>query len=520
MKEVTLVLTPGEASNDEIIRAKASARSGIPESEIKSLRYLHRSVDARRGRISVYLKVEVRTEELPSSLITPRFSWKDVSRSDEVIIIGSGPAGMFAALTLIGEGIRPVILERGKKISERKVDIARISSEHIIDNDSNYCFGEGGAGTFSDGKLYTRSKKRGDNLRVLELLVFHGANPDILFEAHPHIGTDKLPGVIRNIRKTITDAGGLVLFDHRVEDIIIHQENVAGVKCRDGSIFSSPNVILATGHSARDIYHLIHGKGIALEVKSFAMGVRVEHPQEMIDRIQYHGAGRGPFLPAATYSLTSRIEGRGVYSFCMCPGGFIVPAATSNEEIVVNGMSPSGHNSPYANSGIVVEIRPEDIPAEYLRRGSLAGLFYQADIERLAWLNSERSQVAPAQRLSDFIAGRQSDNLPAVSYFPGVVSSPIHDWLPSSIAEKLKGAFIQFERKMKGYITGEAAITAVESRTSSPVRIKRNSETLEHEKISGLYPAGEGSGYAGGILSSSIDGIRVAKAIARKLAAS
>ncbi|HUS87667.1 MAG TPA: NAD(P)/FAD-dependent oxidoreductase [Bacteroidales bacterium] len=520
MKEVTLVLTPGEASNDKIIRGKASARSGIPEEEIKGLRYLHRSVDARRGRISVSLKVEVWTEEVPSSLTAPRFKWKDVGRSREVIIIGSGPAGLFAALTLIEEGIRPVILERGKEISKRKVDIARIGREHIIDNDSNYCFGEGGAGTFSDGKLYTRSKRRGDNLRVLELLVCHGANPDILFEAHPHIGTDKLPGVIMNIRNTITEAGGLVLFDHRVEDIIIKNGNVAGVQCRGGSTFISSNVILATGHSARDIYHLIRRKDIALEAKSFAMGVRVEHPQEMIDRIQYHGSGRDPFLPAAIYSLTSQIEGRGVYSFCMCPGGFIVPAATSDEEIVVNGMSPSGRNSPYANSGIVVEVRPEDIPAEYYRTGSLAGLMYQADIERLAWLNSERSQVAPAQRLNDFIFGRQSVNLPAVSYFPGVVSSPIHKWLPPSIAQKLKGGFLQFERRMKGFVTSEAVITAVESRTSSPVRIKRNKETLEHVEVLGLYPAGEGSGYAGGILSSSIDGIRVAKAIALKLASS
>jgi uncharacterized FAD-dependent dehydrogenase len=509
---VRLNISPETAADQSLVRKLAGSVAGIPPSGISQLRIIRRSVDARKRNIIVNLEIEVfASDDQPAPAIKP-YVPQDVTARREVIVVGAGPAGLFAALSLIELGIRPVILERGKDVSSRKKDIALISREHRVDPDSNYCFGEGGAGTFSDGKLYTRSKKRGDNRRVLELLCIHGANENILYEAHPHLGTDKLPGIITGIRKTITEAGGVFLFGKRVSDIIVEGNKVKGVVTSGNERFLSPFVILATGHSSRDIYSLCIDRGIKLEPKSFAMGVRVEHPQALIDRIQYHGKDRGKFLPAATYNLVKQVDGRGVYSFCMCPGGFIVPAATSPEEVVVNGMSPSTRNSPYANSGIVVEIRPEDLK-DYSRFDVLAGLEFQKDFEKLNWEQAGRTQSAPAQRLTDFLNEKTSATLPAVSYFPGVISSPLHEWIPSSIGNRLKAGFGFFGSVMRGFLTEEAVITGVESRTSSPVRIPRDPVTLEHTVVSGLYPCGEGSGYAGGIVSSAVDGMNSAEAI-------
>jgi uncharacterized FAD-dependent dehydrogenase len=440
----------------------------------------------------------------------------NVSNAREVIIAGAGPAGLFAALRLIELGIRPVIFERGRDVSARKKDIARISREHVVDPDSNYCFGEGGAGTYSDGKLYTRSKKRGDNSRVLELLCLHGANENILYEAHPHLGTDKLPRIISGIRKTITDAGGIFLLEKKITDILVESNHVKGIITAGNERFNASDIILATGHSARDIFEICRSKGIMLEQKPFAMGVRAEHPQELIDMIQYHGNKRGKYLPAASYNIVRQVDGRGVYSFCMCPGGFIVPSATSQEEVVVNGMSPSERNSPFANSGIVVEIRPEDL-VKYKEYGDLAGLEFQKEIERLAWINGGMTQRAPAQRLADFVSGKASGSLPKVSYFPGVTSSALHEWLPVSIGTRLREGLRLFGSSMRGYLTNEAVILGVESRTSSPVRIPRDPDSMEHIQVSGLYPCGEGSGYSGGIVSSAVDGMKAAGAVAAKI---
>ncbi len=513
-KLIRLNVSPETAADEILIRRLSGSLSGIPPSGITSLRIIRRSIDARKKNIIINLEIEVFSDQdNPVPVIAP-FNPCNVAGSPEVIIVGAGPAGLFAALRLIELGIRPVIIERGKDVSSRKKDIARISREHIINPDSNYCFGEGGAGTFSDGKLYTRSRKRGDNKRVLELLCLHGANENILYEAHPHLGTDKLPGIISAIRKSITGAGGLFLLEKRVTDLILDGNKIKGIASGIEKYYS-PYVILATGHSARDIYEICNARKIKLERKSFAMGVRVEHPQDIIDRIQYHGQPRGKNLPAASYNLVKQVDGRGVYSFCMCPGGFIVPSATSPEEIVVNGMSPSQRNSPYANSGIVVEIRPEDIG----RSGGaeeFAGLDFQKEFERLAWEEAGRTQSAPAQRLMDFINGLNSGTLPEVSYFPGVTSSSMHEWIPGFIGKRLKEGFRLFGSIMKGYLTNEAVILGVESRTSSPVRIPRDPVTLEHTGISGLYPGGEGSGYSGGIVSSAVDGMKIAEAIAAK----
>jgi uncharacterized FAD-dependent dehydrogenase len=512
---VHLTLKPEEAADEKLIHKLAAAAINVDPSDICTLRVIKRSVDARHKNIRINLSVEVFTgHDLPSPGIKP-FLYRNVSGNEEVLIVGAGPAGLFAALRLIELGLKPVIFERGKDVSARKVDIARISREHIVNPDSNYCFGEGGAGTYSDGKLYTRSKKRGDNRRVLELLILHGANENILYEAHPHLGTDRLPGIIRKIRKSIIDAGGCLLLEKKVTDLVIEGNKIKGVIASGNEKFISDYVMLATGHSARDMVDICRRRGVRMECKPFAMGVRVEHSQDLIDRMQYHGHPRGDFLPVASYNFTKQVEGRGVYSFCMCPGGFIVPSATSQEEVVVNGMSPSQRNSPWANSGIVVEIRPEDLH-EYCNFGELAGIEFQKELEKEAWLRGGHSQKAPAQRLADFVSGKMSVSLPRVSYFPGVTSSPLHEWLPRSISLRLKEGFRLAGSTMKGYLTNEAVILGVESRTSSPVRIPRDPETMEHISISGLYPCGEGSGYSGGIVSSAVDGMRVADAIALK----
>jgi uncharacterized protein len=515
-KLVQINLNPAAAADEDVIRKISASLAGINQTEISAIRVIKQSVDARKKNIRVNLTVEVFSGEdslIPE--ISP-FIPVDVSLKREVIIVGAGPAGLFAALRLIELGIRPVIIERGRDVSSRKKDIARISRDQIVDPDSNYCFGEGGAGTYSDGKLYTRSKKRGENIRVLELLCLHGANTNIMYEAHPHIGTDKLPGIISNIRKSILDAGGQVILEKKVTDLLFKGEAVTGVITSDNEIFRSQYVILATGHSARDIYDICRNRGVELEMKPFAMGVRVEHPQELIDKIQYHGNSRGEFLPAASYNLAKQVDGRGVYSFCMCPGGFIVPSATSLEEVVVNGMSPSGRNSPYANSGIVVEIKPEDL-VKYSSTGEMAGLEFQKDLEREAWKNGGHTQRAPAQRLADFVAGETSGTIPKVSYFPGVTSSPLHSWLPKAIGRRLRDGFRLFGHLMNGYLTNEAVVLGVESRTSSPLRIPRDPEKLHHIRISGLYPCGEGSGYSGGIVSSAVDGINAAEAVSRNI---
>ena len=515
-KQVQINLNPAAAADETIIRKIASSLAGIDQSAVTSLRVIKRSVDARKKNIRVNLTIEVFSgEDSAKPLITP-FVPCDVLLKQEVIIVGAGPAGLFAALRLIELGLCPVIIERGRDVSSRKKDIARISRDQIVDPESNYCFGEGGAGTYSDGKLYTRSKKKGDNTRVLELLCLHGANENIMYEAHPHLGTDKLPGIIAEIRKSILDAGGQFMLQKKVTDFLIEGDTIKGVITSDNEKFISPYIILATGHSARDIYDICKNRGVELEMKPFAMGVRVEHPQELIDMIQYHGNSRGEFLPASSYNLAKQVDGRGVYSFCMCPGGFIVPSATAQEEVVVNGMSPSERNSPYANSGIVVEIKPEDL-VKYSSFGEMAGLEFQKELEREAWKNGGHTQRAPAQRLSDFVAGDNSGSLPKVSYFPGVTTSPLHSWIPKTIGRRLRDGFRLFGQVMNGYLTNDAVVLGVESRTSSPVRIPRDPDKFHHIRITGLYPCGEGSGYAGGIVSSAVDGMRAAEAIAMKI---
>jgi uncharacterized protein len=516
VKLVRLNLSPSAAADEVAVRKISISLAGPDQSQISSVRVIKRSVDARKKNIRVNLTVELLSGEDSATPSISPFIPVDVSLKREVIIVGAGPAGLFAALRLIELGLRPVIIERGRDVSSRKKDIARISREQIVDPDSNYCFGEGGAGTYSDGKLYTRSKKRGDNTRVLELLCLHGANENILYEAHPHLGTDKLPGIISRIRKTIVDAGGHFMLERKVTDFIIEGDSIKGVVTSDNEKFHSDYVILATGHSAREIYSICQNHRVELEMKPFAMGIRVEHPQELIDRIQYHGSSRGEFLPAASYNLIKQVDGRGVYSFCMCPGGFIVPSATAQEEVVVNGMSPSGRNSPYANSGIVVEIKPEDL-VKYSGFGKMAGLEFQKDIEREAWKNGGHTQRAPAQRLADFVSGETSGSLPKVSYSPGVTSSPLHNWLPKVIGRRLRDGLRLFGHTMNGYLTNEAVVLGVESRTSSTLRIPRDPENLHHIRICGLYPCGEGSGYAGGIVSSAVDGMRVAEAIAKRV---
>lgn len=500
-----------EESQEGILKKKAAQHLGIPESDI-TLKVLRKSIDARKATIYFNYKLAVYNKEKPPDTVIHAFDYKDVSKAKSVHIIGFGPAGMWAALRCLELGYKPIVLERGRNVQDRRRDLKAINQDHIIGEDSNYCFGEGGAGTYSDGKLYTRSLKRGDVRRVFESLVHHGATEQILIDAYPHIGTNKLPKIVQNIRETILKFGGEIHFESRVVDFVIKNYKLQAILLQNGTEMAVDRVILATGHSARDIFHLLSDKKIALKAKSFAMGVRVEHPQHIIDSIQYHCQGeRNELLPAAAYSLVHQVKNRGVYSFCMCPGGFIVPAATAQGEVVVNGMSPSRRNNLYANSGIVVEINVDkDIP-KYEQHGVFKGLEYQKDLERLAFTSGGRNQTAPAQRLTDFVEGKLSHDLNTTSYQPGLKSAPLHSLLPKFIGARLRTGFAAFGKKMKGYYTSEANIVGVESRTSSPVNIPRK-ENLEHPEIQGLFPCGEGGGYAGGIISAAMDGERCAEA--------
>ena len=512
IKEIQLRVTLQEEKQDDILLKKSARFLHINQKDITDIKLLRKSIDARKVKIIFNYKVAVYIKEQMPESSAYEFNYKDVSKAKSIHIIGFGPAGMYAALRCIELGYRPIVLERGKNVKDRRRDLKAINQDHFVNEDSNYCFGEGGAGTYSDGKLYTRSLKRGDVRRIFENLVLHGATEQILIDAHPHIGTNKLPKVVQNIRETILKYGGEIHFESRVTDFIIKDNNIKAIQLQNNIEMAVERIILATGHSARDIYYLLHKKNIALKAKSFAMGIRVEHPQHIIDSIQYHCSGkRNELLPAASYNLVHQINGRGVYSFCMCPGGFIVPAATANGEVVVNGMSPSKRNNPFANSGIVVEINVDiDLP-KYERFGVLKGLEYQKDLEGLAFTSGGRNQTAPAQRLTDFVEGRLSTNLNETSYQPGLKSAPLHSLLPKLIGGKLRKGLEVFGQKMKGYYTNEANVVGVESRTSSPITIPRN-ENLEHPEIKGLFPCGEGAGYAGGIVSAAMDGERCAEA--------
>lgn len=515
--QIELKLTPAQAADERYYTDAAAKAAGAATTDISYCRIVRRSIDARkRGAIIVNMALEVGVDkEAPESV--QRIEYGDVSNGTEVIIVGAGPAGLFAALELIERGYRPILLERGVDVSRRKHSIAAINRNEAIDPDSNYCFGEGGAGTYSDGKLYTRSKKRGTNRKILEILHLHGAGEEILYEAHPHIGTDKLPRIIEQIRKTITQAGGVVHFETRVSDFIIRDNKIHGVVDQHGNSIEGAAVILSTGHSARDIYELLHKRGVMLEAKPFAMGVRVEHQQSLIDMIQYKQE-RGEHLPAASYSLVAQVEGRGVYSFCMCPGGFIVPAGTAPGECVVNGMSPSGRNNIYANSGIVTQVGVEDFADLVPHFGVLAGLKFQQQLEMMGSAQGgSKGQTAPAQLLTDFVLGQKSLSTLPTSYHPGVVVSDMDKWMPRFMSKALRGGFRQFDNKMNGFVTDQAQIIGIESRTSSPVRIPRDRESYMHPAVAALFPSGEGAGYAGGIVSAAVDGSLTAQAVSRYL---
>lgn len=543
--EYQLRILPEQAASEQSLKQYIGREKGLDVRTINAIRILKRSIDARQRTIYVNLTIRVFVNETPSEEEFERTDYPNVEGRPAVIVVGAGPGGLFAALKLIELGLRPIVVERGKNVRERKEDLARISREHKVDAESNYSFGEGGAGAYSDGKLYTRSKKRGSVEKILNVFCQHGASPTILSDAHPHIGTDKLPRVIENMRNTILACGGEVHFQTRMESILIEGQKVKGIETNTGKTFLGP-VILATGHSARDVYRWLYAHGVQLETKGIAIGVRLEHPSMLIDQIQYHNKnGRGKYLPAAEYSFVQQVDGRGVYSFCMCPGGFVVPAASGPHQLVVNGMSPSNRGTKWSNSGMVVETRPEDLllpemqlQAEpfpesneslteelILRDGkqpegtihTLAMMRFQEKLEQICWQQGNMRQTAPSQRMADFTRKKLSYDLPATSYSPGLVSSPLHFWMPSFLSERLSKGFQLFGKSSRGFLTNEAVMIAVETRTSSPVRIVRDKDTLQHLTVEGLFPCGEGAGYAGGIVSAGIDGERCAEAVANYL---
>ena len=543
--EYQLRILPEQAASEQSLKQYIGREKGLDVRTINAIRILKRSIDARQHTIYVNLTIRVFVNETPSEEEFVRTDYPNVEGRPAVIVVGAGPGGLFAALKLIELGLRPIVVERGKNVRERKEDLARISREHKVDAESNYSFGEGGAGAYSDGKLYTRSKKRGSVEKILNVFCQHGASPTILSDAHPHIGTDKLPRVIENMRNTILACGGEVHFQTRMETVLIEGQKVKGIETNTGKTFLGP-VILATGHSARDVYRWLYAHGVQLETKGIAIGVRLEHPSMLIDQIQYHNKnGRGKYLPAAEYSFVQQVDGRGVYSFCMCPGGFVVPAASGPHQLVVNGMSPSNRGTKWSNSGMVVETRPEDLllpemqlQAEpfpesneslteelILRDGkqpegtihTLAMMRFQEKLEQICWQQGNMRQTAPSQRMVDFTRKKLSYDLPATSYSPGLVSSPLHFWMPSFLSERLSKGFQLFGKSSRGFLTNEAVMIAVETRTSSPVRIVRDKDTLQHLTMEGLFPCGEGAGYAGGIVSAGIDGERCAEAVANYL---
>lgn len=515
IQELKLRVNPRTAASmDEIVR-HLDKYNDIPAQSIRGIRILKRSIDARQRNVVVNLKVRVYIDEpMTQDYLVPPIEYKPVDGKRQAIVVGMGPGGLFAALRLIELGIKPVVLERGKDVMKRRVDASRIQREGFVDPESNYCFGEGGAGAYSDGKLYTRSTKRGSVNRILGIFVQHGAREDILIDAHPHIGSDKLPGVIKAMRETILRCGGEVHFETRVTGLIVEDGTVTGVETAGGESFSGP-VVLATGHSARDVYQMLHDSDITVEAKGIAVGVRLEHPQRIIDQIQYHSVlGRGEYLPAAEYNFVTQVDHRGVYSFCMCPGGFVVPAVSEPDGLVVNGMSPSNRGSHWANSGMVVEIHPEDLPSEYNKYGVMAMMMFQRDMERRAYAEAGNTLIAGAQRMKDFVDGKTSRNIPPSSYLPGVQPSRLDLWMPPFVANRLRKGFKVFGKNARGFLTNDAIVIGVETRTSSPLRIPRDNLSLHHVTIQGLYPCGEGAGYAGGIVSSAIDGERCAEALA------
>lgn len=518
-QELSVRMPPEEAFDERSIIAYLKKETGT---EASAVMVLKRSIDARQRSIYVNLTLRIYKDEEPEEAEYTHTEYRDVSDGKDVVVVGAGPGGLFAALRLIELGLRPVVVERGKDVRERKKDLARIRTEQNVNPESNYSFGEGGAGAYSDGKLYTRSKKRGNAEKILNVFVQHGANPNILVDAHPHIGTDRLPRVIENMRNTILGCGGEVHFQTRMTGLIVRNDRVCGIEAEHPEngvrTIMADAVILATGHSARDVYRWLAAHGIEIEAKSLAVGVRLEHPAQLIDRIQYHNkAGRGRWLPAAEYSVTQQVDGRGVYSFCMCPGGCVVPAASGPEQIVVNGMSPSARNGKWSNSGMVVETRVEDIAGKYAPDDPLCMMRFQEDMERLCWQQGNMKQTAPAQRMGDFVKGRLSADLDESSYAPGLLASPLHFWMPDFVAGRLRKAFEVWGRQKPGFLTDHATVIGVETRTSSPVRIVRDGLTLQHIRLKGLYPCGEGAGYAGGIVSAGVDGERCADAVSQTI---
>ena len=510
--EYQIRVVPEVAAQEDRLKAYLADEQGIDVRTINGVRILKRSIDARQRQIYVNLKVRVYVNEQPHDDEYQRTEYPNVEGKPQVIVGGAGPGGLFAALRLIELGLRPIVLERGKDVHERKKDLALITKTQKVDAESNYCFGEGGAGAYSDGKLYTRSKKRGNTDKILNVFCQHGASTAILADAHPHIGTDRLPKVIEAMRNTIIRCGGEVHFQTKMTQLILSGETVVG--CIADKEYRGP-VILATGHSARDVYRYLAEAKIEIEAKGIAVGVRLEHPSQLIDQIQYHNKqGRGRWLPAAEYAMVTQVDGRGVYSFCMCPGGFVIPAATDKEQIVVNGMSPANRGTAWSNSGMVVEVRPEDVEGD----DCLAMMRFQEELEKACWQQGNMKQTAPAQKMADFVNGRLSYDLPKSSYAPGLISSPLHFWLPKMISHRLQEGFKVFGRNAHGFLTNEAVMIAVETRTSSPVRIVRDRDTLQHVRIQGLFPCGEGAGYAGGIVSAGVDGERCAEACANYLA--